>query len=72
MIYDCLLGRGQGREIIYMYARRKSSRGGSKAKSEGGCGRAATMTKETLLNCFQVRDILREGEEEVATFDSKG
>ena len=74
MIYDCPLERGQAGKIVYMYARRKSRRGGrpGKAKSEGKCGRAATMTKETLLKISQVREILREGEKEVTTFVSKG
>ena len=74
MIYDCPPERGQAGKVVYMYARRKSGRGGrpGKAKSDGKCGRAATMTKETSLNCSQVREILREGEEEVTTFVNKG
>jgi len=72
MVYDCLLGRGHARGMVYMYDTRKSNRGGEKAKIEGECGSVATMTKECLLNCSQVQDIEREGEEEAERFDSKG
>ena len=57
MICDCLVGRSQTVGITYKYVTREASSGGRREQeSKGECGNAATMTKEILLNCFQVRD----------------